>query len=98
MLYLEKDVSYLNASGAGQVTIRDLIKSSLRMRPERIIVGECRGGEALDMLQAMNTGHDGSLSTGHANSTEDIKLLFKFGKYYNVVYSIIFIYTGIIGK
>ena len=61
-----------NALGAGQVTIRDLIKSSLRMRPERIIVGECRGGEALDMLQAMNTGHDGSLSTGHANSTEDM--------------------------
>lgn len=61
-----------NASGAGQITIRDLIKSSLRMRPERIIVGECRGGEALDMLQAMNTGHDGSLSTGHANSSEDM--------------------------
>ncbi len=61
-----------NASGIGQITIRDLIKSSLRMRPERIIVGECRGGEALDMLQAMNTGHDGSLSTGHANSTEDM--------------------------
>ena len=61
-----------NASGAGEITIRDLIKSSLRMRPERIIVGECRGGEALDMLQAMNTGHDGSLSTGHANSTEDM--------------------------
>lgn len=61
-----------NASGSGQVTIRDLIKSSLRMRPERIIVGECRGGEALDMLQAMNTGHDGSLSTGHANSTQDM--------------------------
>ncbi|MBR5233179.1 MAG: CpaF family protein [Clostridia bacterium] len=61
-----------NASGVGQITIRDLIKSSLRMRPERIIVGECRGGEALDMLQAMNTGHDGSLSTGHANSTEDM--------------------------
>ncbi len=61
-----------NASGAGQITIRDLIKSSLRMRPERIIVGECRGGEALDMLQAMNTGHDGSLSTGHANSTNDM--------------------------
>lgn len=61
-----------NASGAGQITIRDLIKSSLRMRPERIVVGEVRGGEALDMLQAMNTGHDGSLSTGHANSTEDI--------------------------
>lgn len=61
-----------NASGTGQITIKDLIKSSLRMRPERIIVGEVRGGEALDMLQAMNTGHDGSLSTGHANSTEDM--------------------------
>lgn len=61
-----------NAAGVGQITIRDLIKSSLRMRPERIIVGEVRGGEALDMLQAMNTGHDGSLSTGHANSTEDM--------------------------
>ena len=61
-----------NASGAGEITIRDLIKSSLRMRPERIIVGEVRGGEALDMLQAMNTGHDGSLSTGHANSTNDM--------------------------
>lgn len=61
-----------NSSGAGEITIRDLIKSSLRMRPERIIVGEVRGGEALDMLQAMNTGHDGSISTGHANSTEDM--------------------------
>lgn len=61
-----------NTAGAGQITIRDLIKSSLRMRPERIVVGEVRGGEALDMLQAMNTGHDGSLSTGHANSTEDM--------------------------
>lgn len=61
-----------NTSGSGAVTIRDLIKSSLRMRPERIIVGEVRGGEALDMLQAMNTGHDGSLSTGHANSTKDM--------------------------
>lgn len=61
-----------NASGEGLVTIRDLIKTSLRMRPERIIVGEVRGGEALDMLQAMNTGHDGSLSTGHANSTQDM--------------------------
>jgi len=61
-----------NVTGAGQITIRDLIKSSLRMRPERIVVGEVRGGEALDMLQAMNTGHDGSLSTGHANSTEDM--------------------------
>lgn len=61
-----------NAAGSGEITIRDLIKSSLRMRPERIIVGEVRGGEALDMLQAMNTGHDGSLSTGHANSTSDM--------------------------
>lgn len=61
-----------NAAGAGEITIRDLIKSSLRMRPERIVVGEVRGGEALDMLQAMNTGHDGSLSTGHGNSTHDM--------------------------
>lgn len=61
-----------NTTGAGMITIRDLIKSSLRMRPERIIVGEVRGSEALDMLQAMNTGHDGSLSTGHANSTRDM--------------------------
>ena len=58
--------------GKGAITIRDLIKSSLRMRPERIVVGEVRGAEALDMLQAMNTGHDGSLSTGHANSTYDM--------------------------
>jgi pilus assembly protein CpaF len=61
-----------NTEGKGQVTIRDLIRTSLRMRPERIIVGEVRGPEALDMLQAMNTGHDGSLSTGHANSTGDM--------------------------
>ncbi|TYQ16064.1 UNVERIFIED_CONTAM: pilus assembly protein CpaF [Acetivibrio alkalicellulosi] len=61
-----------NVEGKGEITIRDLIKSSLRMRPERIIVGEVRGAEALDMLQAMNTGHDGSLSTGHANSTKDM--------------------------
>ena len=61
-----------NTSGKGEVTIRDLIKSALRMRPERIIVGEVRGAEALDMLQAMNTGHDGSLSTGHANSCKDM--------------------------
>lgn len=61
-----------NVSGTGEITIRQLIKSSLRMRPERIVVGEVRGGEALDMLQAMNTGHDGSLSTGHANSTKDM--------------------------
>ena len=61
-----------NTEGKGQITIKDLIKSSLRMRPDRIVVGEVRGGEALDMLQAMNTGHDGSLSTGHANSTDDM--------------------------
>ena len=58
--------------GTGGITIRDLIKSALRMRPERIVVGEVRGAEAIDMLQAMNTGHDGSLSTGHANSTYDM--------------------------
>lgn len=62
----------VNVEGRGAVTIRDLIKSSLRMRPDRIVVGEVRGSEALDMLQAMNTGHDGSLSTGHANSTKDM--------------------------
>jgi pilus assembly protein CpaF len=61
-----------NASGKGRISIRDLIRSSLRMRPDRIIVGEVRGAEALDMLQAMNTGHDGSLSTGHANSSRDM--------------------------
>jgi pilus assembly protein CpaF len=61
-----------NTEGKGAITIRDLIKTSLRMRPERIIVGEVRGAEALDMLQAMNTGHDGSLSTGHANSAFDM--------------------------
>ena len=61
-----------NSSGKGMITIRDLIKTSLRMRPERIIVGEVRGAETLDMLQAMNTGHAGSLSTGHANSTKDM--------------------------
>jgi pilus assembly protein CpaF len=60
-----------NIDGRGQVTIRDLVKNCLRMRPDRIIVGEVRSGEALDMLQAMNTGHDGSLSTVHANSTRD---------------------------
>jgi pilus assembly protein CpaF len=60
-----------NLDGRGEVTIRDLVKNSLRMRPERIVVGECRGGEALDMLQAMNTGHDGSLTTLHANSPRD---------------------------
>lgn len=61
-----------NMEGVKAITIRDLIKSALRMRPDRIIVGECRGEEALDMLSAMNTGHDGSLSTGHANSSRDI--------------------------
>lgn len=61
-----------NTEGKGEITVRDLIRSSLRMRPNRIIVGEVRGREALDMLQAMNTGHDGSLSTGHANSTADM--------------------------
>ncbi len=61
-----------NIEGKGEVTMRDLVRSALRMRPDRIIVGEVRGGEALDMLQAMNTGHDGSLSTGHANSSFDM--------------------------
>lgn len=61
-----------NMEGKGQVTIRDLVKNCLRMRPDRIVVGECRGGEALDMLQAMNTGHDGSLTTAHANSPRDM--------------------------
>lgn len=61
-----------NVKGMEEITIRDLIRAALRMRPDRIIVGECRGAEALDMLQAMNTGHDGSLSTGHANSCEDM--------------------------
>lgn len=61
-----------NTEGRGEIAMRDLIRSSLRMRPNRIVVGEVRGSEALDMLQAMNTGHDGSLSTGHANSTQDM--------------------------
>lgn len=61
-----------NIEGAGSVTIRDLVKNSLRMRPDRIIIGEVRTGEALDMLQAMNTGHDGSISTGHANSPREL--------------------------
>ena len=61
-----------NAEGKGGVSIRDLVKNSLRMRPDRIVVGECRGGEALDMLQAMNTGHDGSLTTAHANTPRDM--------------------------
>lgn len=61
-----------NAEGVGEVTIRELVVNALRMRPDRIVVGECRGGEALDMLQAMNTGHDGSLTTLHANSSRDV--------------------------
>jgi pilus assembly protein CpaF len=60
-----------NLEGKGEITMRDLVKNSLRMRPERIVVGECRSGETLDMLQAMNTGHDGSLTTLHANSPRD---------------------------
>lgn len=63
-----------NMEGKNEVTIRDMIRASLRMRPDRIIVGEVRGGEALDMLQAMGTGHDGSLSTGHANGAEEMML------------------------
>mgnify|MGYP001062543876 FL=1 len=61
-----------NMDGAREITIRDLLKSSLRMRPDRLIIGEVRGSEAIDMLQALNTGHDGSLSTGHANSSKDM--------------------------
>ncbi len=61
-----------NIEGRGAITIRDLVRNALRMRPDRIVVGECRGGEALDMLQAMNTGHDGSLTTAHANSPRDV--------------------------
>lgn len=61
-----------NAEGAGAITIRDLVRNALRMRPDRIIVGECRAGETLDMLQAMNTGHDGSLTTAHSNSARDL--------------------------
>lgn len=66
------EVRNANADGENEVSIRDLIRSSLRMRPDRIIVGEIRGPEAIDMLSAMNTGHDGSLSTGHSNSVEDM--------------------------
>jgi len=69
VLRLETKVA--NVDGRGAVTIRDLVRNSLRMRPDRIVVGECRGGETLDMLQAMNTGHDGSLTTLHANSPRD---------------------------
>lgn len=60
-----------NIEGAGAVTIRDLVKQTLRMKPDRVIIGEVRGGEALDMLQAMNTGHDGSMATVHANNPRD---------------------------
>ncbi|CAN5759347.1 hypothetical protein BH20CHL1_BH20CHL1_07550 [soil metagenome] len=60
-----------NIEGRGEVSIRDLVINSLRMRPERVVVGECRGGEALDMLQAMNTGHDGSMTTAHSNGPRD---------------------------
>ena len=60
-----------NIEGKGEVKIRDLVRNALRMRPDRIVVGEVRGGEALDMLQAMNTGHDGSLTTVHSNSPRD---------------------------
>lgn len=68
---LRMETKVANTDGRGSVTIRDLVRNSLRMRPDRIVVGECRGGEALDMLQAMNTGHDGSLTTLHANSPRD---------------------------
>jgi pilus assembly protein CpaF len=68
---LRMETKVANVDGKGSVTIRDLVRNSLRMRPDRIIVGECRGGEALDMLQAMNTGHDGSLTTLHANTPRD---------------------------
>src|SRR5205807_7510401 len=60
-----------NVEGVGEVTTRDLVKNALRMRPDRVVIGECRGPEALDMLQAMNTGHEGSLTTIHANDTRD---------------------------
>ncbi len=68
---LRLETKTANIDGTGAVTVRDLVRNSLRMRPDRIVVGECRGGEALDMLQAMNTGHDGSLTTLHANSPRD---------------------------
>jgi pilus assembly protein CpaF len=68
---LRMETKVANVDGRGAVSIRDLVRNSLRMRPDRIIVGECRGGETLDMLQAMNTGHDGSLTTLHANTPRD---------------------------
>ena len=61
-----------NIEGKGAIPIRELVRNALRMRPDRIVVGECRSAEALDMLQAMNTGHDGSMSTGHANTPRDM--------------------------
>lgn len=70
--HVSMEVRQANSAGIGKITVRDLIKTSLRMRPERIIVGEVRGDEAIDMLQAMNTGHEGSMSTGHANSAKDM--------------------------
>ena len=69
--WIQLEARPANIEGKGQITIRDLVRNSLRMRPDRIVVGECRGGEALDMLQAMNTGHDGSLTTLHANNPRD---------------------------
>jgi pilus assembly protein CpaF len=69
--WIQLEARPANIEGKGQVTIRDLVRNSLRMRPDRIVIGECRGGEALDMLQAMNTGHDGSLTTLHANTARD---------------------------
>jgi pilus assembly protein CpaF len=68
---LRMETKTANVDGRGAVSIRDLVKNALRQRPDRIVVGECRGGEALDMLQAMNTGHDGSLTTLHANTPRD---------------------------
>jgi len=69
---LERQLGVSTSQGVQAITIRDLIRTALRMRPNRILVGECRGAETLDMLQAMNTGHDGSLSTGHANTARDM--------------------------
>jgi len=68
---LRLETKTANVDGSGEMTIRDLVRDSLRMRPDRIVIGECRGGEALDMLQAMNTGHDGLLTTIRANSPRD---------------------------